>query len=70
MGPLPGMAKGQVHGSRLATATVRGGRLRLPAAVLQGLDLKDGGELVFFIKEGRALMAPLAERVVSEPSWD
>ena len=64
------MVKSHERRYRLVTATVRGGRLRLPVAVLQGLDLKDGGELVFFVKEGRALIAPLAERVVSEPSWD
>ena len=56
--------------SRQATATVRGGRLRLPVAVLKGLNLKDPAEVVFFIRDGKALVAPAPERVLPEPSWE
>ena len=52
-----------------ATATVRGGRLRLPAAVLQEFKLKEGQEVVFFIRSGRALLAPLGESILQEPGW-
>jgi bifunctional DNA-binding transcriptional regulator/antitoxin component of YhaV-PrlF toxin-antitoxin module len=52
-----------------ATATVRGGRLRLPAAVLAEFNLKDGEEVVFFIRSGKALLAPLGEQILHEPEW-
>jgi hypothetical protein len=44
------------------TATVRGGRIRVPAAVLDVLKVSDGGQLVFFLSPGRhaALVEPFA----------
>lgn len=57
--------------ARHATAKVRGGRLRLPVAVLRGLHLdKDDGEVVFWVRDGVALVAPLEAPVLTEPDWD
>ena len=53
------------------TATLRSGRIRLPAAVIKELGVKDGGQIVFFLERGRnaALVAPLLESV-RPPAWE
>jgi len=44
-----------------ATATItRGGKLHLPTRVVKNLNVKEGDQLVFYLKPGRALVMPMA----------
>jgi bifunctional DNA-binding transcriptional regulator/antitoxin component of YhaV-PrlF toxin-antitoxin module len=55
-------------------ATVsRGGRLRIPREVLERLHLKDGAQIVFFLREDMlaTLVAPVASAVQApDPKWN
>lgn len=43
------------------TATVtKGGKLHLPTRVVKSLNVKEGDQLVFYVKPGRALVMPMA----------
>lgn len=49
-----GMKTGPAEKSVTATCTVNnGGRARLPRRLLTALDVRDGDQLVFFLKEGK-----------------
>jgi Antidote-toxin recognition MazE, bacterial antitoxin len=68
------MSPGENRGAgqrEACTATVRSGRIRLPAAVIKALGVNDGGQIVFFLERGRnaALVAPLLESVRA-PVWE
>jgi bifunctional DNA-binding transcriptional regulator/antitoxin component of YhaV-PrlF toxin-antitoxin module len=51
------------------TATVtRGGKIHLPAEVMRSLDVKEGQQVVFYLKPGKALIQPIAS-VLAKPIW-
>jgi hypothetical protein len=66
----PREEKGASH-REACTATLRSGRIRLPAAVIKELGVEDGGQIVFFLQHGRnaALVAPLMQSVHA-PVWE
>jgi bifunctional DNA-binding transcriptional regulator/antitoxin component of YhaV-PrlF toxin-antitoxin module len=50
-----------------ATATVtRGGKLHLPSRVIKNLNVKEGDQLVFYMKPGRALVVPMAAALTKQ----
>lgn len=52
------------------TATVRGGRIRLPNALLEGLKLQDGDQILFFVNREKPTFTgtPLAAAASSFPA--
>lgn len=49
------------------TATVtRGGKLHLPTKVMQTLNVKEGQQIVFFLKEGKALLVPFSSALLKQ----
>ena len=56
--------------SEPVTATVtKGGKVHLPSSVMRSLHVKEGQQIVFYVKPGRALIEPISAAIPKHPTF-